>query len=108
METDEKEGAAKAEGAAAAEDATTAAEGGKGNDGTAAPKKEPAAAQEPGSFRLNNPCRVTPAQRKYVALEPGCRWRPIHAGRPISGILVLKDLRPGAAGPALALVTPRR
>ena len=38
---------------------------------------------------------MTPAQRKFVAFEAGSRWRPVAAARPASGILVLKDLRPG-------------
>ena len=93
METDDKEDKEnvrdKPDGAAAATP-DGAKEGGK----AAAAKEEPKQA-EPAAFKLENPCRVTPAQRKFVAFEPGSRWRPIHAARPVSGILVLKDQRPG-------------
>ena len=85
METDDKDGAA-----AAAHDEA------KEEGAEPKPEEEPKQA-EPAAFKLDNPCRVTPAQRKFVAFEPGCRWRPIHAARPVSGILVLKDLRPGPA-----------
>ena len=76
METDEKDGAAK-----------EAEEG------------EPAkAARAPEALlhRLDNPCRVTPAQQKFVALEEGSRWQPIHPARPLTGIVVFKDMEPGA------------
>ena len=79
METDEKDGAAKE-----------------------AEESEPAkAARAPEALmhRLDNPCRVTPAQQKFVALEDGSRWRPIHPARPLTGIIVFKDMEPGAPSP---------
>ena len=79
METDEKEGTA---------------EGGK--EGEAGEPAKPSKAPEALSHRLDNPCRVTPAQQKFVALEEGSRWRPIHPARPLTGIIVFKDLQPGA------------
>lgn len=79
METDKKEGAA---------------EGGK--EGEAGEPAKPSKAPEALSHRLDNPCRVTPAQQKFVALEEGSRWRPIHPARPLTGIIVFKDLQPGA------------
>lgn len=86
METDEKEPdneeAGKEGPAAAADDQA---------DGAAPAAKEP----EPSSYKLDNPSRVVPTQQKVVALEPNCRWVPIHKHRPVAGIIVLKDLRPG-------------
>lgn len=62
-----------------------------GDKAEAAPAKEP----EPSMYKLDNPSRVVPTQQKFVALEPNSRWAPIHKNRPIAGIIVLKDLRPG-------------
>ncbi len=73
METDEKEA------------------GPVGDKPEAAKAKEP----EPTSYKLDNPSRMVPTQQKFVVLEPNSRWAPIHKNRPIAGILVLKDLRPG-------------
>ena len=79
METDEKDGA------------------GEGiKEGEAGEPAKPGKAPEALSHRLDNPCRVTPAQQKFVALEEGSRWRPIHPARPLTGIIVFKDLQPGA------------
>ena len=80
METEEKEGAG---------------EGSKEGE-AGEPAKAPSKAPEALSHRLDNPCRVTPAQQKFVALEEGSRWRPIHPARPLTGIIVFKDLQPGA------------
>ena len=77
METDEKEAGKEPEAA--------------GDKAEAAPAKE----LEPSSHKLDNPSRVVPTQQKFVALEPNSRWVPIHKMRPIAGIVVLKDLRPG-------------
>ncbi len=77
METDDKEAGKEPEAA--------------GDKAEAAPAREP----EPSSHKLDNPSRVVPTQQKFVALEPNSRWVPIHKNRPIAGIIVLKDLRPG-------------
>ena len=86
METDQKEGVAEAE-PSKNQDA-----GGEGSEGA----KEKARAPEALSYRLDNPSRVTPAQQKFVVYEEASRWRPIHASRFVTGIIVLKDLQPGA------------
>lgn len=79
METDEKDGA------------------GEGiKEGEVGEPAKPGKAPEALLHRLENPCRVTPAQQKFVALEEGSRWRPIHPARPLTGIIVFKDLQPGA------------
>jgi hypothetical protein len=80
METDEKD---EKEGAEASKDGE---EAGK-------PK-----APEALSYKLDNPSRVTPAQQKFVAHDEASRWRPIHPGRQVTGIIVFKDLQPGAHG----------
>ena len=52
-------------------------------------------APEALSHRLDNPSRVTPAQQKFVIYDETSRWRAIHPGRPVTGIIVFKDLEPG-------------
>ena len=52
-------------------------------------------APEALSHALDNPSRVTPAQQKFVAYDEASRWRPIHGSRPITGIIIFKDLQPG-------------
>ena len=89
MDTDEKEASKEGGGAADMEAMADDDKDGKEEKAPAAP--------EPGSCKLDNPSRVTPGQQKFVAFEEGSRWRPIHAARPVSGIIVLKDLRPGPA-----------
>ena len=80
METDQKESAAEA------------AKEGEGAEPEAAKAKAPEAL----SHALDNPSRVTPAQQKFVAYEEASRWRPIHGSRPVTGIIIFKDLQPGA------------
>lgn len=82
METDEKEAGEQADASKQAKEDPKAA----------APSKEP----EATSYKLENPSRVAPGQRKFVAWEEGARWKPIQSGHPISGILVVKDTRSGA------------
>ena len=77
METDQKEGAAEA--------------GKEGEEAEAAKPKVPEAL----SHTLDNPSRVTPAQQKFVAYDEASRWRPIHGSRPVTGIIIFKDLQPG-------------
>lgn len=65
--------------------AATAAESGGGE------KRE-----EPSSHMLDNPARVVPAQEKLVSFTDGSRWVPVRgAAQPTSGIIVLRDTRPG-------------
>ena len=77
METDQKEGASAAEAAKEGEEAVKAK------------------APEALSHALDNPSRVTPAQQKFVAYDEASRWRPIHGSRPVTGIIIFKDLQPG-------------
>ena len=51
--------------------------------------------EEPPTHMLDNPARVVPAMEKLVSFPPDSRWQPLRANHPISGILVLKDTRPG-------------
>ncbi len=88
METDETDGK---EGAEATKEGEEAAK----------PK-----APEALSYKLDNPSRMTPAQQKFVAYDEASRWRPIHPGRQVTGIIVFKDLQPGAhgsLGPSLSI-----
>jgi len=73
-----------------------------GKSGAADASKEDEAAEaakpkapEALSHRLDNPSRVTPAQQKFVIYDEASRWRAIHPGRPVTGIIVWKDLEPG-------------
>ena len=77
METDQKEGTAEAAK--------------EGEEAEAAKAKAPEAL----SHALDNPSRVTPAQQKFVAYDEASRWRPIHGSRPVTGIIIFKDLQPG-------------
>ena len=77
METDQKEGAAEAAK--------------EGEEAEATKAKAPEAL----SHALDNPSRVTPAQQKFVAYDEASRWRPIHSSRPVTGIIIFKDLQPG-------------
>ena len=83
MDTDQKEGAAEAAK--------------EGEEAEAAKAKAPEAL----SHALDNPSRVTPAQQKFVAYDEASRWRPIHALRPVTGIIIFKDLQPGVHNPVL-------
>ena len=119
MDTDEKGAAAAAgkdkedgdakqpDGAPDAAAGTGPADGVPGGAEGGDKKGTPPAAPEPGSFTLENPCRVTPAQRKFIGFEEGSRWRPVAAARPASGILVLKDLRPGRVLSAHHVLYPK-
>ena len=51
-------------------------------------------APEPSSFALPNMSRVVPQQVKHVSLPDGSRWQPVRPGL-LSGMLMLKDTRPG-------------
>lgn len=53
------------------------------------PAKEP----EATSFELENPARVVPAQRRFVAFEPEQRWQLVRPAP--SGFVVLRDTQPG-------------
>jgi hypothetical protein len=77
METDDKEAGKQEEGSKQSADAKQS--------------KEP----EAMSYKLDNPSRVVPGQQKFVAWDEASRWRPIQSGHPISGVLVVKDTRPG-------------
>lgn len=66
-------------------------EGGvKGEETKEAPKPKEI---EPTSFKLENPARVVPGQRRFVAFLPDSRWQPVRAAP--SGFVVLKDTTPG-------------
>merc|ERR1719383_716923 len=51
-------------------------------------------APEPSSFAFPNMSRVVPQQVKHVSLPDGSRWQPVRPGL-LSGMLMLKDTRPG-------------
>ena len=59
-------------------------------------KERERARPEPGSYKLENPARVVPAQQRFVSFDPQARWRPLREGQPAAGIVVLKDHHPGA------------
>ena len=104
MDTDEAltptaEDAASKE-AGAAEAAESAAEGAS-EEGV---KTAPAVESEPTSYEVANPARVVPAQQKYVSFPAGSRWEPLRRGAK-SGIVLLRDLRPGAP-PAVCALNP--
>ena len=63
----------------------------KESDGDKASKaaKEP----EPTSFKLENPARVVPGQRRYVGFISDSRWKPVRPSP--SGFVVLKNTTPG-------------
>ncbi len=82
METDEGKGGAEAskdgEDAAAAE--------------AAAPPKKP---EEPSSYVLTAPARMTLQQVRFVSFLPDSRWVPVKRGAPAVGFVVLRDTTPG-------------
>lgn len=53
--------------------------------------------EEPGSFVMDAPCRVTPKQAKCVSFPPDSRWVPVKAGAAPVGIVVVRDTQPGEA-----------
>lgn len=56
------------------------------------PKKDE---PEPDSYMLENPCRVTRAQRQCVSLPPDSRYQLVNQ-REISGFIILRDNNPDA------------
>lgn len=107
MDTDEaatpKAGDAAAKEAGASGAAETAAEGAAAEGGkeVAVPPAEP----EPASYEVANPARVVPAQQKYIAFPAGARWEPLRRGAK-SGIVLLRDLRPGELPPPASASVP--
>ena len=61
----------------------------------ASTSKPEAPKAEPGSYLLQNPARVTPAQERFISFLPEERWQPLRPNPPHSGILMLNDTRPG-------------
>ena len=73
---------------APAADATDAADkDGKPGEGSSKP------APEPTTHRLENPARLTPAQRPFVEFDLNQRYQPVHSA--INSIIMLKDTLPG-------------
>ena len=70
-------------------------------NGADKPEAERAAAEkakeEPSSYELENPTRIVPAQEKFVSFPASSRWQPLRTTHAVTGILVLKDTRPGQA-----------
>ena len=56
------------------------------------------AVPEPTSYEVANPARVVSAQQRFVAFPPDGRWQPLQPGAR-SGIILLRDTRPGATPP---------
>lgn len=86
MDTDDKQAAA-AEGKAGEEGAAAA-----GEEGAAAAPKKP---EEPSSYTLTAPARMTLQQVKFTSFLPDSRWVPVKRGAPAIGFVVLRDTRPG-------------
>ncbi|KAI8467935.1 MAG: 26S proteasome regulatory subunit [Monoraphidium minutum] len=86
METDDK-AAAAAEGDAKGGDGGDKPEGG----GEAKAKKP----DEPSSYVLTAPARMTLQQVKFAAWAPDSRWAPVKRGAAPVGFVVLRDTRPG-------------
>jgi 26S proteasome regulatory subunit N2 len=86
MDTDEKDNS----GVAAEEDGSDEKE--KDAVATTEKKKND---PEPTSEKISNPCRVIPAQEKFIRMmEPNTRYVPLKQGA-TSGILLLRDTTPG-------------
>ncbi|KAL4448567.1 hypothetical protein ABPG75_005786 [Micractinium tetrahymenae] len=85
---------AAAGGAAAMDTDQPAADGDKTADVAEKKEGEKVAEPEPSSFTVDNPARVAPAQRKYIAFPEGQRFQPIRPAP--SGFVVLKDTQPEA------------
>jgi hypothetical protein len=97
MDTDDKAAAAAGSGAAAKEgggaEGAVKAEGeeGGGAGAASAPKKP----DEPSSYVLTTPSRMTLQQVRFVSFAPDSRFVPVKRGAPPIGFVVLRDTRPG-------------
>ena len=69
-------------------------DGKKDTTKVAAEKKE-----EPPTHQLSNPARIVPAQERLVSFPGSSRWQPLRSSHVTSGILVLRDARPGQSPP---------
>jgi len=83
METDDK--------AAAGDAAASKDEGEEAAAAAAAPKKP----EEPSSYTLTAPARMTLQQVRFVSFLPASRWVPVKRGAPAVGFVVLRDTTPG-------------
>ena len=71
----------------------------------AAAKAEPEPEPEPSSEQKENPSRVVPLQERCIRFDPAGRFVPVKPGA-CSGILVLKDTRPGEPVDLVATTAP--
>ena len=55
--------------------------------------------EEAGSYMLENPTRVVPAQEQYITFDADERWEPLRRQHQPAGILMLRDRHPGAPSP---------
>ena len=109
MDTDEAVTLKAADAAAKEAAASGAAEAATEEAAEEGGKVPPPADPEPASYEVANPARVVPSQQKYIAFPAGARWEPLRRGAK-SGIVLLRDLRPGAlphrCAPALYILVP--
>ena len=75
------------------EEAPAAAAGEDSKDSKAEDTSKPT--PEPSTHRLENPARLTPAQRPFVEFDLDQRYQPVHAA--INNIIMLKDTLPDVA-----------
>ncbi|GBF90265.1 26S proteasome non-ATPase regulatory subunit 1-like [Raphidocelis subcapitata] len=66
-------------------------EGAKAGEAEAAAKKP----EEPSSYDLTAPARMTLQQVRFASLPADSRWAPVKRGAPLTGFLLLRDTRPG-------------
>lgn len=85
-----------------------ATKAGDAEEAEAREKEEAVVEVESSSYEVSNPARVVPAQLKYIAFPAETRWEPLRRGAK-SGIVLLRDLRPGAplaSSPTLSSPAP--
>jgi 26S proteasome regulatory subunit N2 len=57
------------------------------------PAAEAKTKEEAPTHHLRNPCRVLPAQARFVSFSSDSRYKPVVEGS-VHGIMVVADLRP--------------